>query len=438
MTKNKAAIHNLGCKVNSYEAEAAAELLKADGYEIVSFDSKADVYIINTCSVTNIADRKSRQMLHKAKSMNPEAIVVAMGCYVQTGQKQLETDEAVDIIIGNDQKKNICGIIADYKNDKTNREYVEDLTKRRAYEELSVSNPGEHIRGFMKVQDGCDQFCSYCIIPYARGRVRSRSIDDAVKEATSLSKAGCREVVLSGIHLSSYGRDLDEDITLLTLIKEIHKIDGIERIRLGSLEPGIITDEFAKELSSLKKVCPHFHLSLQSGCDKTLKAMNRRYTAAEYKEKCEILRAYYDAPSITTDVITGFPGESEEDFEESYSFVEGISFFETHIFPFSSRKGTRAETMPNQLTEAVKKQRASRLIELNKKTHKMWLEGLIGHELEVLIEEEQIIDGRSFWIGHTARYERVAVLSSENIKNKIVRVKPNTLYKSECLIADII
>ncbi len=438
MTKNKAAIHNLGCKVNSYEAEAAAELLKADGYEIVSFDSKADVYIINTCSVTNIADRKSRQMLHKAKSMNPEAIVVAMGCYVQTGQKQLETDEAVDIIIGNDQKKNICGIIADYKNDKTNREYVEDLTKRRAYEELSVSNPGEHIRGFMKVQDGCDQFCSYCIIPYARGRVRSRSIDDAVKETTSLSKAGCREVVLSGIHLSSYGRDLDEDITLLTLIKEIHKIDGIERIRLGSLEPGIITDEFAKELSSLRKVCPHFHLSLQSGCDKTLKAMNRRYTAAEYKEKCEILRAYYDAPSITTDVITGFPGESEEDFEESYSFVEGISFFETHIFPFSSRKGTRAENMPNQLTEAVKKQRASRLIELNKKTHKMWLEGLMGHELEVLIEEEQIIDGRSFWIGHTARYERVAVLSSENIKNEIVRVKPNTLYKSECLIADII
>ena len=233
MTKNKAAIHNLGCKVNSYEAEATAELLKADGYEMVPFDSKADVYIINTCSVTNIADRKSRQMLHKAKSMNPDAIVVAMGCYVQTGKKQLETDESVDIIIGNDQKKNICSIISDFRNDKTNREHVEDLTRRRAYEELSVNNPGEHIRGFMKVQDGCDQFCSYCIIPFARGRVRSRSIADAVNEARNLSMAGCREVVLSGIHLSSYGRDLGDDITLLTLIKEIHNVEGIERIRLG-------------------------------------------------------------------------------------------------------------------------------------------------------------------------------------------------------------
>lgn len=438
MTKNKAAIHNLGCKVNSYEAEATAELLKADGYEMVPFDSKADVYIINTCSVTNIADRKSRQMLHKAKSMNPDAIVVAMGCYVQTGKKQLETDESVDIIIGNDQKKNICSIISDFRNDKTNREHVEDLTRRRAYEELSVNNPGEHIRGFMKVQDGCDQFCSYCIIPFARGRVRSRSIADAVNEARNLSMAGCREVVLSGIHLSSYGRDLGDDITLLTLIKEIHNVEGIERIRLGSLEPGIITDEFAKELSSLKKVCPHFHLSLQSGCDKILKAMNRKYTSAEYREKCEILRKYYDVPSITTDVITGFPGESDEDFEESYSFVNDISFFETHIFPFSIRKGTRAETMKNHLTEAVKKQRAARLIELNEKTHKMWLGKLIGDELEVLIEEQQSIDGKIFWIGHTARYEKIAVLSNEKIKNQIVNVKPNTLYKSECLIADII
>ena len=435
MTNKKAALHNLGCKVNSYETEAAAELLKADGYEIVPFEPGADVYIINTCSVTNIADRKSRQMLHRAKAMNKDAIVVAMGCYVQTGKEQLEKDEAVDIIIGNDRKKNLIDIISEYKKDRTRREHIEDLTKKREYEELSVNEPGEHIRGFMKVQDGCDRFCSYCIIPYARGRVRSRRIDDAVNEAKKLAASGCREVVLSGIHLSSYGNDLDDGTSLIDLIKEIHKVEGIKRIRLGSLEPGIITQEFAKELSSLEKICPHFHLSLQSGCDKTLAAMNRRYTSEQYREKCGILRQYFDTPSLTTDVITGFPGESEEDFEESYRFVDDISFFETHIFPYSLRKGTKAASMKGQLTEAVKKQRASRLIELNEKKHRMWLEKLIGSDVEVLIEERQVIDGREYWVGHTKKYEKVAVESDRDLRNALITVQAEELIGDDCIYA---
>ena len=435
MTNKKAALHNLGCKVNSYETEAAAELLKADGYEIVPFEPGADVYIINTCSVTNIADRKSRQMLHRAKAMNKDAIVVAMGCYVQTGKEQLEKDEAVDIIIGNDRKKNLIDIISEYKKDRTRREHIEDLTKKREYEELSVNEPGEHIRGFMKVQDGCDRFCSYCIIPYARGRVRSRRIDDAVNEAKKLAASGCREVVLSGIHLSSYGKDVDDGTSLIDLIKEIHKVEGIKRIRLGSLEPGIITQEFAKELSSLEKICPHFHLSLQSGCDKTLAAMNRRYTSEQYREKCGILRQYFDTPSLTTDVITGFPGESEEDFEESYRFVDDISFFETHIFPYSLRKGTKAASMKGQLTEAVKKQRASRLIELNEKKHRMWLEKLIGSDVEVLIEERQVIDGREYWVGHTKKYEKVAVESDRDLRNALITVQAEELIGDDCIYA---
>lgn len=435
MTNKKAALHNLGCKVNSYETEAAAELLKADGYEIVPFEPGADVYIINTCSVTNIADRKSRQMLHRAKAMNKDAIVVAMGCYVQTGKEQLEKDEAVDIIIGNDRKKNLIDIISEYKKDRTRREHIEDLTKKREYEELSVNEPGEHIRGFMKVQDGCDRFCSYCIIPYARGRVRSRRIDDAVNEAKKLAASGCREVVLSGIHLSSYGKDLDDGTSLIDLIKEIHKVEGVKRIRLGSLEPGIITQEFAKELSSLEKICPHFHLSLQSGCDNTLAAMNRRYTSEQYREKCKILRQYFDTPSLTTDVITGFPGESEEDFEESYRFVDDISFFETHIFPYSLRKGTKAASMKGQLTEAVKKQRASRLIELNEKKHRMWIEKLIGSDVEVLIEELQVIDGREYWVGHTKKYEKVAVESDRDLRNTLITVQAEELIGDDCIYA---
>ena len=433
MTNKKAALHNLGCKVNSYEIEAVSQMLKAKGYELVPFEPGADIYIINTCSVTNIADRKSRQMLHKAKAMNPDSLVIAMGCYAQVSADELEKDDAVDIIIGNNRKKDLARIIDEYESERHNERYIDDLTRESGYEYLSISEPGEHIRGFMKVQDGCNQFCSYCIIPYARGRIRSRSIEESVKEAERLAQSGCTEVVLSGIHLSSYGKDFDEDITLLDLIKRIHDIDGIKRIRLGSLEPGIITREFARDISSLEKVCPHFHLSLQSGCDKTLKAMNRKYTSEEYRQKCAILRDVYDNPSITTDVITGFPGESKEDFEESYEFVKEIDFFETHIFPYSIRKGTKAASMKDQNTEAVKKQRASRLIALNKERHRAHLESLTGKEAEVLVEEQQNIGGKVYWVGHTKKYEKIAVETAENIKNKYINVIAGKMLADDCI-----
>lgn len=423
MYKRTAALHNLGCKVNSYEIEASAQVLKEGGYEIVPFAPGADIYIINTCSVTNIADKKSRQMLHKARKMNPDAIVIAMGCYAQAAADVLEKDDAVDIIIGNNKKKDLIRIIDDYRDKHSKAKYLEDLSRGRDYEQLSVTAPAEHIRGFMKVQDGCDMFCSYCIIPYVRGRVRSRSIEDAVKEAEMLAAGGCREVVLSGIHLSSYGKDIDKNTGLLDLIKAIHEVEGVSRIRLGSLEPGIITEEFAEELSRLPKVCPHFHLSLQSGCDKTLKAMNRRYDTAGYREKCEILRRFFDDPSITTDVITGFPGENEEDFEETFAFVDEMDFFETHIFPYSIRQGTKAAAMPEQLTEAVKKERAARLIDLNKEKMRQHFEKLKGCIKEVLIEEVQTINGEEFWVGHTREYEKIAVRSDEDLKNKPVNVK---------------
>ncbi len=437
MTNKKAALHNLGCKVNSYEIEAAAQLLKSRGYELVPFEPGADIYIINTCSVTNIADRKSRQMLHKAKAMNPDSLVIAMGCYAQVSGDDLEKDDAVDIIIGNNRKKELVEIIDEYESKKLKRKYIDDLTHESDYEYLSISEPGEHIRGFMKVQDGCNQFCSYCIIPYARGRIRSRSIEESVNEAKRLASSGCSEVVLSGIHLSSYGKDLDEDITLLDLIKKIHDIDEIRRIRLGSLEPGIITREFAASVSKLPKVCPHFHLSLQSGCDKTLKAMNRKYTSEEYGEKCGILREFYDDPSITTDVITGFPGETEEDFEKSYEFVKSIDFFETHIFPYSVRKGTKAASMKDQNTEAVKKRRASRLIELNKIRHLEHLNKLIKKEAEVLIEEQQEIEGKIYWVGHTPKYEKIAVDVSDNLKNKYITVIADKILTDSCILGHI-
>lgn len=436
MTKLKAALHNLGCKVNSYELEAAAQMLRERGYDIVPFAPGADIYIINTCSVTNIADRKSRQMLHKAKNMNKDALVIAMGCYAQTDTKTLEEDSTVDIIVGNNRKIDLGDIIDQYAKDRKKKEYVEDLSRERNYEQLSVNQPGEHIRGFMKVQDGCDQFCSYCIIPYARGRVRSRSLQECVSEAEKLAASGCAEIVLSGIHLSSYGRDLKKEAGLLELIRAIHKIEGIERIRLGSLEQGIISEEFAQNLSTLPKLCPHFHLSLQSGCSKTLKAMNRRYSAEEFEQKCQILRKYFENPSITTDVITGFPGESEKDFQESYDFVKKIRFFETHIFPYSKRKGTKAADMPGQLTEAEKKERAARLIALNQKVHKKFLEKNIGQKMELLIEEEQEIYGEKYWIGHSKRYEKAAVRSKENLRNKIIEVKALSLLGEDCILAE--
>lgn len=423
MNKKTVALHNLGCKVNSYETEAVSELLKNSGYDIVPFEKGADIYIINTCSVTNIADRKSRQMIHRARKMNPDAIVVAMGCYVQAEENRKEEEKSADIIIGNNRKNDIVRLIQEYEINRRRRKDVSDVFKERGYEQLFISETSGHVRGFMKVQDGCDRFCSYCIIPYVRGRVRSRSIDDAVNEARTLAKGGCRELVLSGIHLSSYGKDLGGGTGLLELIEAIHEVDGISRIRLGSLEPMIITQRFVERLARLPKLCPHFHLSLQSGCDRILQAMNRRYDTAEYKSKCDILRSCFNEPSLTTDIIAGFPGETEEEFMETVRFVDGISFFETHVFPYSLRKGTKAESLPGHLTEAEKKKRAAVLIELSEKKKKAHLEKITGSEKEVLIEEETEVDGSKYWVGHTREYERVMVQSKDGLKNKLVNIK---------------
>ena len=400
----KAALHNLGCKVNAYETEAMQELLEQAGYEIVPFQEKADVYIINTCTVTNMADRKSRQMLHRARKMNPEAVVAACGCYVQ--EKPDEAADCVDIVIGNNRKKEIVRILEEYEDSRGGEKKrpgeplkdLVDIGHTKEYEELSLSRTAEHTRAYIKVQDGCNQFCSYCIIPYARGRVRSRSKDHVLEEVQALAGAGYQEVVLTGIHLSSYGIDNGED--LLSLILAVHEVEGIRRIRLGSLEPRIITEEFVRTISGLPKMCPHFHLSLQSGCTETLKRMNRRYTAEEYFEKCELLRKYFHEPALTTDVIVGFPGETQEEFEASRAFVDKVDFYETHVFKYSRREGTKAAVMPDQVPEPVKAERSAILLELSKKKQKAYEERLLGTTQEVLIEEEIERDGEIWQVGH--------------------------------------
>ena len=366
----KVALHNLGCKVNAYETEAMQEMLEREGYEIVPFREGADIYIINTCTVTNIADRKSRQMLHRARKMNPDAIVVAAGCYVQAQAEHGEVDPCIDIVIGNNKKQDLLTILKEYEKEYEKetdivRKEVIDINHTKQYEDLHLSRTREHTRAYIKVQDGCNQFCSYCIIPYARGRVRSRSLEDVVREVKGLAENGYKEVVLTGIHLSSYGVDLQKT-DLLSLIQAVHEIEGIQRIRLGSLEPRIITEEFASALASMPKMCPHFHLSLQSGCDATLKRMNRRYTSEEYYEKCQLLRKYFAHPALTTDVIVGFPGETEEEFEESRAFVDKVDFYETHIFKYSKREGTKAAVMENQVPESVKAERSNILIEMSR------------------------------------------------------------------------
>ena len=409
---NKVALHNLGCKVNAYEIEAMQQLLEEAGYEIVPFEPGADIYVINTCTVTNIADRKSRQMLHKAKKMNPEAIVVATGCYVQTGGEKLEKDEAIDLVLGNNQKINIVEALAEYAENKPGHgSHVIKINQTKEYEELSIDHTAEHVRAYIKVQDGCNQFCTYCIIPYARGRVRSRNIESVLKEVHSLAEKGYKEVVLTGIHLSSYGVDFPEEKkeTLLSLIRAVHEIEGIQRIRLGSLEPGIVTREFAEGIAALPKVCPHFHLSLQSGCDETLERMNRRYRSGEYRERCELLREVYGNPALTTDVIVGFPQESEEEFQKSYDFVDGIHFYETHIFKYSRRQGTKAAAMDGQLTEAEKARRSEKMIEMHHRHASDYEKSMIGKELEVLIEEEYTNDGRTWYLGHSREYIKTAV-----------------------------
>ena len=416
----KAAFHNLGCKVNAYETEAMQEMLEKAGYEIVPFKEGADVYVINTCTVTNIADRKSRQMLHRARKLNPEAVVVAAGCYVQA-QEGKEIDPCIDIVIGNNHKKDLVHILEEYKKERLVE--VEDIGRTREYESLQLTKTGEHTRAYLKVQDGCNQFCTYCIIPYARGRVRSREINDVAAEVRALAENGYREVVLTGIHLSSYGIDFDGERHLLELIRAVHEIDGIMRIRLGSLEPGIVTEEFAKTLASMPKFCPHFHLSLQSGCDATLKRMNRRYTSGEYYEKCVLLRKYFDNPALTTDVIVGFPGETEEEFEQSLAFVDKVDFYETHIFKYSKRGGTKAAAMPDQVDEQVKTARSAAMLELNERKQKAYEASFIGKEVEVLIEEEAVIGGRNVQTGHTKEYIKIALEKKENLKNCVVNLQ---------------
>ena len=416
----KVALHNLGCKVNAYETEAMQELLEQHGYEIVPFKEGADVYIINTCTVTNMADRKSRQMLHRARKMNPGAVVVACGCYVQA--KRDEIDDCIDIVVGNNRKKDIIEILSEHEvmQEGVQKELV-DINNINEYEELRLSQTAEHTRAYIKVQDGCNQFCSYCIIPYARGRVRSRSHDSVIREVEELARNGYKEVVLTGIHLSSYGVDTGDD--LLSLILSIHEIEGIRRIRLGSLEPRIITEEFAKTIAGLPKMCPHFHLSLQSGCDATLKRMNRHYTSEEYYEKCVLLRKYFDNPALTTDVIVGFPGETEEEFAQSKAFIDKVDFYETHVFKYSKRAGTRAAQMEEQVPESVKAVRSNELLELTRRKQASYEEALVGTTQEVLMEEEMICQGEIYQVGHTKEYVKIGQKTEENLTNQLINVE---------------
>ena len=439
---NKVALHNLGCKVNAYEIEAMQQLLEEAGYEIVPFEPGADIYVINTCTVTNIADRKSRQMLHKAKKMNPDAIVVATGCYVQTGGEKLEKDEAIDLVLGNNQKGNIVDALTEYAENKPGHgSHVIKINQTKEYEDLSIDHTAEHVRAYIKVQDGCNQFCTYCIIPYARGRVRSRNIESVLKEVRALAKKGYKEVVLTGIHLSSYGVDFPEEKkeTLLSLIRAVHEVEGIKRIRLGSLEPGIVTREFAEGIAALPKVCPHFHLSLQSGCDETLERMNRRYRSGEYRERCELLREVYGNPALTTDVIVGFPKESEEEFQKSYDFVDSIHFYETHIFKYSRRQGTKAAAMDGQLTEAEKALRSEKMIAMHHRHASDYEKSMLGKELEVLIEEEYEKGGQTWYLGHSREYIRTAVKKSENYGvNDIVKVKADSFLEDHIMTGEVV
>jgi threonylcarbamoyladenosine tRNA methylthiotransferase MtaB len=464
----KAALHNLGCKVNAYETEAMQQLLEAAGYEIVPFSETADVYVINTCSVTNMADRKSRQMLHRAKKQNPEAVVVAAGCYVQTKEEEAMLDPAIDIILGNNKKNELVGLLEEFfrLQNKEEQQWETDAeasagaqhaagTGRfhstepeskicemtdlndasQSFEELSLTRTAEHTRAFIKVQDGCNQFCSYCIIPYARGRVRSRDFGSVIREVQILADQGYKEIVLTGIHLSSYGVDCGD--SLIHLIRGVHAVDGVERIRLGSLEPRLITEEFVRELSGMDKICPHFHLSLQSGCDATLKRMNRKYTAEEYEKSCVLLRTFFDHPAITTDVIVGFPGETEEEFAETKAFLEHIHFYEMHIFKYSKRKGTRAAVMDNQIPEGTKTERSAKLIQIGEHMSKEYRKRCLDTEQEVLFEEQIDINGTPMYVGYTKEYVRVAAASGESLVNRIVRGRITGMLTDELMLMEV-
>lgn len=441
------AFHNLGCKVNSYELDVVQQNFVKRGYKIVPFDQMADIYVINTCTVTNIADRKSRQMIHRARKQNPLAIVVALGCYVQTGKEKDGLDADIDIAIGNNRKKDTVKIVEEYLQKhygaetghdaacKTERN-IPDIAHTCEYEEMTLEQTVEHTRAYIKIQDGCNQFCSYCIIPFARGRVRSRSGEDICKEIEGLAKKGCCEFVLTGIHISSYGMDFKEKTSLLDLILQIRKIEGVKRIRLGSLEPRIVTEEFAKALGGIEEICPHFHLSLQSGCDETLKRMNRHYTAAEYKDGVDRLRKYFDAPAITTDVIVGFPGETDEEFARTEAFLRETGFFEMHIFPYSAREGTAAAKMKGQVPGEIKKSRSRRLLELEREQSVQYRRQFVGCEETVLFEETKVIGGQPYQVGHTARYVKAAKKTDDDLAGRMVQGRITGMLNEEVLLME--
>ena len=433
----KAALHNLGCKVNSYETEAMTQLLKKAGYEIVSFQDQADVYIINTCSVTNMADRKSRQMLHKAKKQNPNAVVVATGCYVQTATEKVAQDLSIDLVVGNNRKKDIVEILNEYYAEKeageqVKEEYVIDINHTDEYEDLEISTVTEHTRAHLKIQDGCNNFCSYCIIPYARGRIRSRTMESIKAELERLSASGFKEIVLTGINLSCYD---DNGKKLIDVIEMADNVNGIERIRLGSLDPEVVTEDFVERLGKVKKICPHFHFSLQSGCDKTLKAMNRHYTSDEYYEKCQLIRKYIDNPAFTTDVIVGFPGETDEDYISSREFVKKVKFAELHVFKYSKRDGTVAAKMPNQIDEKIKTLRSEDLIKTGEELTKEFRQAKIGQDTTVLFEEKILLDNKEYWVGHTVDYIKIAVPEKENLEGQIRKVNVKDFLTNEIMLA---
>ena len=422
----KAALHNLGCKVNAYETQAMQQLLEQAGYTIVPFQDQADVYVVNTCSVTNIADRKSRQMLHRARRLNPQAVIVAAGCYVQTAGPDDIEEGIADIILGNNKKEHLIPMLEQYQRTSAPVGDWEDMNDgSKQYESLRIERTSEHTRAFLKIQDGCNQFCSYCIIPYARGRVRSRKPQEVLQEVRRLAENGCKEVVLTGIHLSSYGTDFADSSVglageaLLQLIRQIHEMPGISRIRLGSLEPGIISELFVKELAGMQKLCPHFHLSLQSGCDTVLRRMNRKYSTKEYADRCGILRSFFDHPAITTDVIVGFPGETQEEFQETERFLEQLALYEMHIFKYSMRQGTKAAVMEGQIAETVKAERSARLLALGEKMSVQFRESLVGEIKSVLLEEAICYDNKRYEVGYTTEYVKIAVESQQDRTNRL-------------------
>ncbi|MCI8615269.1 tRNA (N(6)-L-threonylcarbamoyladenosine(37)-C(2))-methylthiotransferase MtaB [Parablautia intestinalis] len=438
------AFHNLGCKVNGYEMDYMLQALQEKGYTIVPFDGRADIYIINTCTVTNIADRKSRQMLHRAKRLNPESVVVAVGCYVQAGGEEALKDMSIDLAIGNNKKKDLIPILEEFLTNRENRKdktlkgrTMTDIGKTDEYEAMELQRTAEHTRAFIKIQDGCNQFCSYCIIPYVRGRIRSRGQEEILHEVRRLSANGYREVVLTGIHLSSYGITGGNDFStskLSGLVLRLQQEEGIERIRLGSLEPRIITEEFVRTLSECGKLCPHFHLSLQSGCDRVLERMNRKYSTKEYYEKVCILRKYFDDPAITTDVIVGFPGETMEDFEETKGFLEKVGFYEMHIFKYSKRQGTPAAIMDGQIKEADKALRSNELLGLEKELSARYRQAHLHKQTEILFEEEKKINGRIYQVGHTKEYIRAAYETQENLSGQIVKGVLTKMLMSDILL----